>query len=82
MMSDRDLVTDNTARDVLGHFAEHGGWEPGGFIQSLLVTITKADPVNKRLLAEGFPEHVTAMIWAQETYDGIQRLQAIVGVES
>lgn len=79
-MADNDIVNEGVARDVLGHFGEKGGWHAGGFTEALLALISKADMHNKRRLAEGFPEHVTAMILAQETPNGIERLQKIAGV--
>lgn len=71
-------ISVETARDVLGYFGCKGGWNAGSFTTNLMTAIGSADPENRAKLALGFPELVTALIMAQNTTDGISKLQKLI----
>ena len=68
------------ARQVLWHFREPGGMEPGEFIKALLTAMARADPMNLRRLGLGYPGYALAMSMAQNTDFGIAWLQEAAGV--
>lgn len=65
-------ITAKDARDILGFYGLPGGWKPGGFRMSLIETIERADPANRRALALGFPGTVAAFEICQHNVAGIQ----------
>lgn len=53
-----DLLDETDADEaaaVLWHFGGRGARRPGRFVESLLVTLSHADPGNRALLATAFP---------------------------
>lgn len=50
-----DEVDSDEAAAVLWHFGGQGGRQPGQFVALLLRAMSHADPVNRALLAQGFP---------------------------
>lgn len=70
-------VSPAVAEATLWFFGRPEGLDHGGFTNSLLETISKADLSNQERLRAAFPEHVRAyQMGAQQTY-GIDRLVAI-----
>lgn len=55
MELDDGLIT-SAALDALGYYNLPGGWQTGGFRTSLIATFGRADPTNRRRLADAFPE--------------------------
>lgn len=61
------VVTKAEARHVLWFFGQDGGEPPGGFTNSLLLAINRADPANLERVRAGFPGYVAAMKeWSPE----------------
>lgn len=56
-----NVVTPAEARHVLFYYGQEGGEEPGGFVHSLLLAISRADADNLTRLRQGFPGYVAAM---------------------
>ncbi len=67
----------DVAAHVLFHFGRDGGYQAGGFTESLVTAIDRADPTNQARLALGFPEYVAAVTTIQNDRAGIERLQDI-----
>lgn len=67
----------DVAAHVLFHFGR-GGYQPGSFIEALLVAFGKADHLNRKRLGQGFPEYELAFTMAADDITGIEDLQAIV----
>lgn len=68
-------LTPHVAAHVLWYFGA-GGYEPGSYIQQLLTLISRADPVNTRLLRNVYPEYVHAFHLGQSR-GGIGELNRI-----
>lgn len=68
-------ISPETARHVLWHWGRPGGVQPGGFTQSLMVTIDRADHVNTQMLRTIYPALVAALKSADR--DMAAKLQAI-----
>lgn len=72
---DHRLITPETARHVLWHWGQPGGYQPGSFTQSLMCTIDRADYVNTALLRTIYPGYVIALKGSGT--DAVPQLQAI-----
>lgn len=72
-------VSAREAQAVLHHYRMPGGVEPGSFVQSLVETIARADPVNRLRLGIGFLGYVSAVYLAELTPDGIEWLRRRAG---
>lgn len=68
-------LSPHVAAHVLWFFGA-GGYEPGTYIEQLLVLISRADPVNTNLLRGVYPEYVHAFNLGQSR-GGIGDLQRI-----
>lgn len=75
---------DETAiRAVLWFFGDRiNGWEPGSFIASLLVAISRADEDNRARLAGAYPELVEFVGIAQNVVGGMDQLVDALQVRS
>lgn len=71
----KSLITPETARHVLWHWGQPGGYQPGSFTQSLMCTIDRADNVNAALLRTIYPGLVIALKGSGA--DAVTQLQAI-----
>lgn len=60
-MSEPTKVTKQEARHVLAFYGLEGGEAAGGFTQSLMLAISRADQSNLAKLRLGFPGYVAAM---------------------
>ncbi|NYV73662.1 hypothetical protein [Streptomyces sp. UH6] len=76
MQIDPSQITRDDAQHVLYHFG-HGGWRPGSGTTAIIHAFTAVDPNHFRRLALGFPGLAAAIWIAQNTEDGIDRLQQI-----
>jgi hypothetical protein len=74
---DTARITPVVAAHVLYVYDEFGGYAPGAFINELIKLIGRADPVNRRLLALGFPEYVAACEEIETPGGGVEALQAL-----
>lgn len=70
--------TAKQAAHVLYAFGS-GGFRAGDFTICLIEAIQRADPENQAKLAQGFPGYVTAVRWAMNDLDGIDKLRAVAG---
>jgi hypothetical protein len=68
-------ITPETARHVLWHWGQPGGYQPGSFTQSLMCTIDRADYVHTALLRTIYPALVAAL--KDGDADTVARLQKI-----
>jgi hypothetical protein len=68
-------ISAETARHVLWHYGQTGGYQPGNFTTRLMETIDAADMVNVEILRSAYPELVTAMLAAKLDPAGIARLK-------
>lgn len=66
------------AAHTLHAFGRPGGWPASGFKSALIHTINVADITNKQKLAGAYPGYVAAVVLAQATEHGVDRLAAIV----
>ena len=73
------LITPEAAQAVLWYFGDPAGIQPGGFTESLLTTIAKADLENRVILRAAFPELVSAFIAGHREHDGIEMLRQVAG---
>lgn len=62
------------AHYVLRHFGSTNHIRPGSFYESLIHTIAAADPLNRGLLAQGFPTLVRMVAAAQDDPNGMKLL--------
>lgn len=69
------------ASHVLWFFRKEG-YQPGSFVEMLLLTISRADIHNQMRLALGFPEYAFAMQLAQNHSDGLEILRKIAKGQS
>lgn len=72
-------LSQHVASHVLWYFGA-GGYEPGSFVEQLLLLIARADPVNTSLLRGVYPEYVHAFQLGQSR-GGIGELQKIANGE-
>ncbi|MCX4596170.1 hypothetical protein OG819_42915 [Streptomyces sp. NBC_01549] len=78
MSTNSPTIPPDIAAHVLFHYGREGGYQAGGFTESLVTAIDRADPPNRDRLALGFPEYVAAVVAIQYDPNGVERLQAIV----
>lgn len=71
------VMSREDARNALSYFGSMS-YSSGGFYQSLMGTINKADLFNRSRLALGFPGLVYAMTIAANDHDGIDRLLEVL----
>jgi hypothetical protein len=71
-----DKITPTIANQVLWHYGR-GGYEPGSFVATLILTIAKADDLNRGLLALGFPGYVQAVNLIERTPSGADYLTEV-----
>ena len=70
------LISQEEAAHVLFHFRGEG-YQPGSFVEALLLAFSRADVGNRLALRRGFPSYYEAMNLAQNDPDGIDKLRAI-----
>lgn len=58
-------ITSEDARHALWAVGDPRGWQPGGFTETLISALGKADAQNRMRLWAGFPGLVQAMTLAQ-----------------
>lgn len=59
-----------------------GVYPPGSFIESLIRTMSRADPHNLTKLASAFPEYAMCVHIAKNTPDGMADLLAMARLDS
>lgn len=77
MSTSSPTIPPDVAAHVLFHYGRDGGYQAGGFIESLVTAIDRADPTHRDLLGLGFPEYVAAVVAIQYDPNGVERLQDI-----
>ncbi|MFE7954430.1 hypothetical protein [Streptomyces sp. NPDC057413] len=77
MSTTQPTISQETARHVLWHYGQDGGFRPGSFTQLLMQTIAAADVVHTARLRVIYPELIDAMNQAANEADGIARLKAV-----
>jgi hypothetical protein len=77
MSTNSPTIPPDVAAHVLFHYGREGGYQAGGFTESLVTAIDRSDPANRDRLALGFPEYVAAVAAVQYDPNGVARLQDI-----
>ena len=77
MNTETPAIPVETARHVLWHYGQDGGWQPGSFTQKLMQAIDSADHVNTEILRTAYPALVAAMFMAGNDRNGIEQLKKI-----
>lgn len=63
---------------VLWHFGDTNlGYQPGSFVERLLLSMNVADQENFRRLAEAFPDYARAFTAAKDEDGGLEALRSI-----
>lgn len=70
-------ITPEIAAHVL-HLYGEGGYSPGSYVEDLVRLIARADFEQRLKFAKLYPGYVTAVTWAKDTGDGVDRLRAIL----
>lgn len=70
-------IPPESARHVLWHFGQDGGWQPGSFTQRLMDAFAAADMTHTARLAKVYPDYAAAFLAAQYDPDGMQLLKDI-----
>lgn len=76
-------VARDEAHAVLWHYegTRRGVMEPGDFRKALIEAMVRADPLNLRRLAFGFPGLAAAVQLVQGRETGIARLRQVAGID-
>lgn len=77
MSTSSPTIPADVAAHVLFHYGRDGGYQAGGFTDTLILAIDRADPANRDRLAAGFPDYVAAVTAIQYDPAGVERLQDI-----
>lgn len=64
------------ARNLLYHYGQPGGWEPGSFTTALIRAMEAADSHNLDRLCQAFPEFTKAVVILQN--EGSTALQQTI----
>ena len=74
-------ISREVAAHVLWHFRGEG-YQPGSFIEALLIAFARADSYNRSTLSGAFPQYGAAFSMAVDEMDGIEKLRQIFRGES
>ncbi|MFE9736179.1 hypothetical protein ACFYO9_37635 [Streptomyces sp. NPDC005863] len=74
-------IPPDIAAHVLSHFGR-GGYPAGGWTESLITLIDRADMSNRAKLVTAFPEVGAAVLLAKYDEEGIAKLQRLAGADT